>query len=214
MPADAMISVIGNTLTFRGKTYRCAIGKGGFSSNKKEGDGCTPIGTFALRECWYRADRVDVPKTGLPLKIIQENDGWCDDVMSAEYNHHFKISSPSPLVGEGGERGVSPQSHALMVSPLPNPLPQGERELLKNYPPQAQGISFEKLWRDDPVYDLVIPLGYNDDPVISGKGSAIFMHVAKPNYEPTEGCVALALLDLQEVLAACGSGTVIEIRDK
>ncbi len=45
---------------------------------------------------------------------------------------------PSPLVGEGGERGVSPQSHALMVSPLPNPLPQGERGLIKGSPPQGE----------------------------------------------------------------------------
>ncbi len=52
------------------------------------------------------------------------------------------------------------------------------------------------LWRADHVYDLIVPLGYNDDPVVPGKGSAIFMHVAKPDYAPTEGCVALALPDL------------------
>jgi L,D-peptidoglycan transpeptidase YkuD (ErfK/YbiS/YcfS/YnhG family) len=51
--------------------------------------------------------------------------------------------------------------------------------------------SAERMWRDDTLYDLVIALGYNDDPVIAGKGSAIFMHVCRPQYRPTEGCVAV-----------------------
>ena len=50
--------------------------------------------------------------------------------------------------------------------------------------------SHEKLWREDHVYDLIVPLGYNDHPVIPGKGSAIFLHVARQDYAPTEGCVA------------------------
>lgn len=58
----------------------------------------------------------------------------------------------------------------------------------------------ETLWRDDALYDLVVPLGYNDDPVVPGKGSAIFLHVAAPRYAPTEGCVALSRADLLEVL--------------
>lgn len=61
-------------------------------------------------------------------------------------------------------------------------------------------VSCEQLWREDGVYDLIVPLGYNDDPVISGRGSAIFMHVARPGYEPTQGCVALALPDLLTML--------------
>jgi L,D-peptidoglycan transpeptidase YkuD (ErfK/YbiS/YcfS/YnhG family) len=62
--------------------------------------------------------------------------------------------------------------------------------------------SAERLWREDGVYDLIVPLGYNDDPVIPGSGSAIFLHVARPDYAPTEGCVALAQADLLRVLAA------------
>ena len=53
----------------------------------------------------------------------------------------------------------------------------------------------EALWRDDGLYDVVVVLGHNDDPVVSGRGSAIFMHVAGPGYGATEGCVALALGD-------------------
>jgi L,D-peptidoglycan transpeptidase YkuD (ErfK/YbiS/YcfS/YnhG family) len=61
---------------------------------------------------------------------------------------------------------------------------------------------YEELWRQDNLYDLVGVLGWNDAPVERGRGSAIFLHVASPGYAPTEGCVALALGDLQRVLAA------------
>jgi len=61
--------------------------------------------------------------------------------------------------------------------------------------------SCETMWRDDGFYDLVVLLGYNDDPPQPGRGSAIFLHVARPAYAPTEGCVALALADLMELLA-------------
>ena len=56
--------------------------------------------------------------------------------------------------------------------------------------------SAEHLWRDDTLYDLVAVLGYNDDPVVPGKGSAIFLHVARPDYSHTHGCVALAFADV------------------
>jgi len=58
----------------------------------------------------------------------------------------------------------------------------------------------ETLWRQDRLYDLVVPLGYNDDPVTPGLGSAIFLHLAREDYGPTEGCVALARGDLLDVL--------------
>ncbi len=72
-------------------------------------------------------------------------------------------------------------------------------------------FSYEKLWRDDDVYDLIVPLGYNDNPPIAGRGSAIFLHVAKPDYAGTEGCVALAKDDLLDVLAQITADSVIEI---
>jgi L,D-peptidoglycan transpeptidase YkuD (ErfK/YbiS/YcfS/YnhG family) len=71
--------------------------------------------------------------------------------------------------------------------------------------------SAEHLWRDDDVYDVIVVLGYNDDPVVAGKGSAIFLHVARPDYSPTAGCVAVALPDLLAVLALAKSGDVVEI---
>jgi len=69
----------------------------------------------------------------------------------------------------------------------------------------------EKLWREDALYDVIVEVGYNDGPVIAGKGSAIFIHVARPEYTPTEGCVALKLEDLLEVLKNCGPESQIEI---
>lgn len=59
----------------------------------------------------------------------------------------------------------------------------------------------ERLWRDDALYDVVVPLGWNDAPVVRGRGSAIFLHLARPDYAPTEGCVALSLVDLRRVLS-------------
>lgn len=72
--------------------------------------------------------------------------------------------------------------------------------------------SHEKLWREDHLYDLIVELGYNDAPVIPGKGSAIFLHVAREDYAPTEGCIACALPDVLALLAAAKPGDAIEIR--
>ena len=71
----------------------------------------------------------------------------------------------------------------------------------------------EKLWRDDGLYDVVVVLGHNDDPPKPGRGSAIFLHVARPGWLPTEGCVALALPDLLALVAACDDRTVMVIED-
>jgi L,D-peptidoglycan transpeptidase YkuD (ErfK/YbiS/YcfS/YnhG family) len=66
--------------------------------------------------------------------------------------------------------------------------------------------SHEEMWRVDGLYDVVVVIGHNDDPVVPGMGSAVFMHVAKPDYEPTAGCVALALPDLLALLKDCAPG--------
>lgn len=71
--------------------------------------------------------------------------------------------------------------------------------------------SHEKLWRDDHVYDLIVVLGYNDAPILPGKGSAIFLHVAREDYSPTEGCVACSLPDLLALLKPAKVGDLLEI---
>jgi L,D-peptidoglycan transpeptidase YkuD (ErfK/YbiS/YcfS/YnhG family) len=70
----------------------------------------------------------------------------------------------------------------------------------------------ERLWRDDRLYDLILVIGHNDDPVLAGAGSAVFVHVAAAGWEPTAGCVALALPDLLTVLAGCGPGDALHIQ--
>lgn len=59
----------------------------------------------------------------------------------------------------------------------------------------------EELWRRDDIYNVIGVLGWNDAPVSKGRGSAIFLHIARPDYAPTEGCVALSLSDLTRILA-------------
>jgi L,D-peptidoglycan transpeptidase YkuD (ErfK/YbiS/YcfS/YnhG family) len=71
--------------------------------------------------------------------------------------------------------------------------------------------SHENLWREDHVYDLIIVIGHNDDPVVVNRGSAVFIHIAREGYIPTRGCIALAKSDLIEVLASMKSGDTIEI---
>ena len=66
--------------------------------------------------------------------------------------------------------------------------------------------SAERLWREDALYDVVVVLGYNERPRARGRGSAIFMHVARPGYAPTEGCIALALPDLLRLVARVRRG--------
>jgi len=62
----------------------------------------------------------------------------------------------------------------------------------------------ERLWRDDGLYDAVLVIGHNDDPVVPGAGSAVFVHVARPDWGGTEGCVAFRLEDLLWILTAAG----------
>jgi L,D-peptidoglycan transpeptidase YkuD (ErfK/YbiS/YcfS/YnhG family) len=72
-------------------------------------------------------------------------------------------------------------------------------------------VSAECLWREDALYDLVVVLGINDIPRRRGAGSAIFMHLARPGYRPTEGCIALTRRDLQLVLACIGPRTRLRV---
>lgn len=71
--------------------------------------------------------------------------------------------------------------------------------------------SAERLWRDDHIYDIIAILGHNDDPVRPGMGSAIFLHVCRPGYPPTQGCVAIARADLEDLLRAAKPGDAVEI---
>ena len=69
----------------------------------------------------------------------------------------------------------------------------------------------ETMWRADALYDLVLVIGHNDDPVKPGEGSAVFLHLAQPDYAPTEGCVAFARADFIALLQAMEPATSIVI---
>lgn len=75
------------------------------------------------------------------------------------------------------------------------------------------GASHERLWRQDHLYDLVLVIGHNDDPVVPFKGSAVFVHLAHDDYRPTEGCIAFKRADLEQILSAMGPGdrVVVEL---
>ncbi|MEQ1781109.1 MAG: L,D-transpeptidase family protein [Hyphomonadaceae bacterium] len=73
-------------------------------------------------------------------------------------------------------------------------------------------LSHEKLWREDALYDVIVVLGYNDNPVLPGRGSAIFLHVAHPDYSPTEGCVACSRENLLALLMEAKIGDALEIK--
>lgn len=151
------------------KVVSCALGRAGVISaaQKREGDGASPIGLWPIRRFLYRADRLDRPKTLLPLAPIGPSDGWCDESTDVAYNQPVNLPYPARC---------------------------------------------EQLWREDGVYDLIGVLGYNDAPVLPGCGSAIFLHLARPGYLPTEGCVALAPEHMLAVMAQAGPGAAIEIR--
>ena len=146
-------------LRFGDLDFPCALGRSGIVTAKREGDGGTPAGRFALRELRWRADRLAPPATALRRRETAKEDGWCDAPSDPAYNRPITL-------------------------------------------PYA--ASTETLWREDHLYDIVVPLGYNDDPVVAGAGSAIFLHIAKQEGESfgaTEGCVALRLADMLALLA-------------
>ena len=147
--------------------FRCAVGRGGIRADKREGDGATPAGAWALREVLYRADRIAAPVTRLPLRALRPDDGWCDAPNDIAYNRRVTLPYPA---------------------------------------------SAEALWRRDRVYDIIVVAGYNDAPVVPGKGSAIFLHLARRGYQPTAGCVAFARGDLLKILAVVDPRSRLDVR--
>ena len=153
-------------LTYGNLSFPCAFGRSGRHAGKREGDGATPLGSFALRLVFYRPDRLPRPMTRLALSALDPSDGWCDAPTDRNYNR-----------------------------PVEHPYP----------------VSAERMWRDDGLYDVVVVMGYNDQPRVAGRGSAVFMHVAGPGFTPTEGCIALAQPHLLRLLRAIAPDTRIEI---
>ena len=72
-------------------------------------------------------------------------------------------------------------------------------------------FSYEKLYRKENIYDIILVLNYNMNPTKKFKGSAIFIHVAKKNYKKTEGCVAIKKVQLLKLLKFLRSRTTVKI---
>ena len=81
-----------HTLQVEDFRFKCCIGKGGTTKNKKEGDKKTPKGIFEIENLYFRKDRIKKPKTLLKCIEIKEQMGWCDDIRFPEkYNKFLKI---------------------------------------------------------------------------------------------------------------------------
>ncbi len=165
-PIAEIVVVSATEVSVAGALYPCRIGRAGVSATKREGDLATPAGSFPLRLCYYRPDRMDAPVTGLKTIALTPADGWCDDPADPRYNQHVTLPYPA---------------------------------------------RHEKLWRDDGIYDLIIPLGYNDDPIVPGHGSAIFLHLMREDGVGTEGCLALKRAHLLELLPGLSATTRVVV---
>ena len=69
----------------------------------------------------------------------------------------------------------------------------------------------EEMWLEAPLYDLVVIIGHNDDPVVPGAGSAVFLHVARDDWGPTAGCIAFKREDLLTILSNVSASDVVDI---
>ena len=144
-----------------------ALGRGGILTNKREGDGGTPRGSFRMKRLWWRQDRISRPRTALPIRAIRAADAWSEDPADRRYNR--------PVQRKAGEPG-------------------------------------DRLMRADDLYDLIIEIDHNDRPRVAGRGSAVFIHVARDGFKPTAGCVALRRNDLLRLLEQVGPQTRIIVR--
>jgi len=68
-----------------------------------------------------------------------------------------------------------------------------------------------RIWGNDGLYDIVVVLDFNFERPKPGAGSAIFFHIATPDFAPTTGCVAVRLNDMRRILARSGPGTWLNV---
>jgi L,D-peptidoglycan transpeptidase YkuD (ErfK/YbiS/YcfS/YnhG family) len=75
----------------------------------------------------------------------------------------------------------------------------------------APGSAADRLAREDRLYDFIVEIDHNTRPRIAGRGSAVFLHLARPGLAPTAGCVAMSRSAMLRLLRRLGPGTRIEI---
>ena len=153
-------------LTYKQYKVKCALGKRGIGSKKKEGDLITPTGQYKIKYILYRKDRIKKIQSKIRKIVINKNMGWCDDPRSKKYNK------------------------------------------LVNLP---FNDNYEKLFKRQNIYDIILVLNYNMSPIRKNKGSAIFIHIAKKNYEKTKGCIAIKKVELLKILKEIKINTRVKI---
>jgi L,D-peptidoglycan transpeptidase YkuD (ErfK/YbiS/YcfS/YnhG family) len=112
------------------------------------------------------------------------------------------------------DRGQHPQT-VLPVSPLAEDMGwcDDPRDPRYNRPVDLPfAASHEKMWRGDRLYDIIVVLDCNMYPPVKGKGSAIFFHIARADYRPTEGCVAVSPQHMRLILSKVGPGCRMVVR--
>lgn len=146
---------------------RCALGKGGVTSGKREGDGATPLASMRLLSAYRRPGGRGGPRFALPTLLTHPDAGWCDAPGHGAYNRPVRLPFPA---------------------------------------------SAERMRREDRLYDGVVVLDWNVTRRARGLGSAIFLHVARPGFAPTEGCVALTRRDLDRLAPHLRRGMRLTVR--
>lgn len=147
--------LVGNKWTNVGTPFQALNGKNGIGKTK-EGDGKTPVGTYALGTAFGWGPQL--PGLNYPFKTITSHDYWVDDVNSTDYNKWVTYAGD----------------------------------------PKAKWSSYEKM--NHPLYKYGVVVRYNEDPIVKGKGSAIFLHIRNTNTKYTLGCIALAEKDMIKVI--------------
>ena len=109
---------------------------------------------------------------------------------------------------------ITPPKSVLTATPISTALGWCDDPMDAHYNQLVQlpyAARHEKMWRDDNLYDVVLVIGHNDAPPAPNLGSAIFVHVAKQSFLPTEGCVALERADLVTLLSLIKAGDALQI---
>lgn len=154
-------------LRFGPLAMRCALGRSGIATFKREGDGATPLAGMRILSGYFRRDGCVGAVARLALKPIGPRLGWCEVPSDRNYNRPVRL---------------------------------------------AYAASAERMMRDDALYDICLVLDWNIKPRRRGAGSAIFFHLARPGYRPTEGCVAISARDMARLLPFLRPGMHLDVR--
>ncbi|MBL8576577.1 MAG: L,D-transpeptidase family protein [Mesorhizobium sp.] len=146
--------------------FPCALGQGGISSNKREGDGATPLGNMRILSGYFRGDNVAARRTRLGMTPISADLGWCEVPQDRNYNRPVRI---------------------------------------------PYGASHETMRRNDRLYDYCLVLDWNISPRRRGRGSAIFFHLARSGFTPTQGCVAVTARVMARLLPHLSRQTILQV---